>query len=152
MPYRCAASRNSDRKTGMELTQIRLMVSDFPVVYRFYRDVLGLEPQFDAEYGPYAKLSPDTGHAAIALQDRAQLAELLGPARPEGHRALVVLRVDDLDAAHADLTARGAVFTRDPGPMGDRIKVAYLEDPEGNLIELQEWLAPRGSGAPQQRP
>ncbi|WP_330300279.1 VOC family protein [Streptomyces sp. NBC_00503] len=129
----------------MELTQIRLLVSDFPAVYRFYRDVLGLKPQFEAEDGPYAKLSPDTGHAAIALQDRAHMADVLGQlgAEPEGYRALVVLRVDDLDAAHAELAARGAEFTRDPGPMGDRIRVAYLEDPEGNLIELQEWLALR---------
>ncbi|MFF2195878.1 VOC family protein [Streptomyces sp. NPDC058157] len=129
----------------MELTQIRLLVSDFPAAYRFYRDVLGLKPQFEAESGPYAKLSPDTGHAAIALQDRAQMADVLERlgAEPEGCRALVVLRVDDLDAAHAELTSRGAEFTRGPGPMGDRIRVAYLEDPEGNLIELQEWLALR---------
>ncbi|MGX1974561.1 VOC family protein [Streptomyces kronopolitis] len=129
----------------MELTQIRLMVSDFPAVYRFFWDVLGLTPQFEAESGPYAKLSPETGHAAIALQDRAQMAGVLDRlgAAPEGYRALVVLRVDDLDAAHAQLTSRGAEFTRDPGPMGERMRVAYLEDPEGNLIELQEWLAPR---------
>jgi catechol 2,3-dioxygenase-like lactoylglutathione lyase family enzyme len=105
----------------MELTQIRLLVSDFPAVYRFYRDVLGLKPQFEAESGPYAKLSPDTGHAAIALQDRAQLAgvlERLG-AEPAGHRALVVLRVDDLDAAHAELTARGEVHSSlDRHPVG----------------------------------
>ncbi|WP_405754983.1 VOC family protein [Streptomyces sp. NBC_01411] len=129
----------------MELTQIRLLVSDFPAVYRFYRDVLGLKPQFEAESGPYAKLSPDTGHAAIALQDRAQMADVLGRlgAEPKGYRALVVLRVEDLDAVHTELTSRGAEFIRDPGPMGDRMRVAYLEDPEGNLIELQEWLALR---------
>ncbi|CAG6391023.1 VOC family protein [Streptomyces cocklensis] len=129
----------------MELTQIRLLVSDFPAVYRFYRDVLGLKPQFEAENGPYAKLSPDTGHAAIALQDRAQMAGVLGRlgAGPEGYRALVVLRVDDLDAAFAGLTAQGAEFVREPGPMGDRMRVAYLSDPEGNLIELQQWLALR---------
>jgi catechol 2,3-dioxygenase-like lactoylglutathione lyase family enzyme len=129
----------------MELTQIRLLVSDFPAAYRFYRDVLGLEPQFEAENGPYAKLSFDSGHAAIALQDRAQVAGMLGRlgSAPEGYRALVVLRVEDLDAAHAELSSRGAVFTRDPGPMGDRLRVAYLEDPEENLIELQEWLALR---------
>lgn len=129
----------------MELTQIRLLVSDFTATYRFYRDVLGLKPQFDAEDGPYAKLSPDTGDAAIALQDRAQMAgvlERLGT-EPQGLRALIALRVDDLDATHAELTSRGAKFTRDPRPMGDRMRVAYLEDPEGNLIELQEWLAPR---------
>ncbi|MFH7594379.1 VOC family protein [Streptomyces racemochromogenes] len=133
----------------MELTQIRLLVSDFPAVYRFYRDVLGLKPQFEAENGPYAKLIPDSGHAAIALQARAQMAEVLErlAAEPEGYRALVVLRVDDLDAAHAELTSRGVRFTRDPAPLGDRIRVAYLEDPEGNLIELQEWLALREQAA-----
>ncbi|MDL4772057.1 VOC family protein [Actinomadura xylanilytica] len=104
----------------MELAQIRLMVSDFPAVYRFYRDVLGLKPQFEAESGPYAKLSPDTGHAAIALQDRAQMAEVLGKlaAEPEGYRVLVVLRVDDLDAAHAELTSRGGGVHPGPGPDG----------------------------------
>nr|BCD33699.1 glyoxalase [Streptomyces violaceusniger] len=129
----------------MELTQIRLLVSDFTAVYRFYRDVLGLKPQFEAESGPYAKLSPDTGQAGIALQDRTQMAGVLGRlgAEPEGYRALVVLRVDDLNAAHAELTSRGAEFTRGPGPMGDRMRVAYLEDPEKNLIELQEWLVLR---------
>ncbi|MFI0240614.1 VOC family protein [Streptomyces sp. NPDC016845] len=129
----------------MELTQIRLLVSDFSAVYRFYRDVLGLKPQVEAENGPYAKLGPDTGHAAIALQDRARMAGVLErlEAEGEGHRALVVLRVDDLDATHKALTARGAEFLREPGPMGDRMRVAYLEDPEGNLIELQEWLALR---------
>jgi predicted enzyme related to lactoylglutathione lyase len=67
------------------------------------------------------------------------------PARAHGdqRRALVVLRVDDLDAAHAELTSRGAEFARDPGPMGERMRVAYLPDPEGNLIELQEWLVLR---------
>lgn len=129
----------------MELTQIRLLVSDFPAVYRFYRDVLGLKPQFEAEDGPYAKLSPDVGHAAIALQDRAQMGAVLGTlgAEPAGYRGLVVLRVDDLEAAHRELTSRGARFTRDPAPMGDRMRVAYLADPEGNLIELQEWLSLR---------
>lgn len=121
-------------------------MSGFPAVYRFYRDVVGLTPQFDAENGPYAKLSPDTGHAAVALQDRAQMAGVLGllGAGPQGHRALVVLRVDDLDASVTELTARGAEFVREPGPMGDRMRVAHPADPEGNLIELQEWLALRG--------
>ena len=133
----------------MELTQVRLLVRDFPAVYRFYRDVLGLKPQFEAESGPYAKLSPHTGQAAIALQDRSQMAavvEQLG-ADPEGFRALVVLRVEDLDAAYAELTSRGAEFINSPAPMGDRMRVAHLADPEGNLIELQQWLLLRDQPA-----
>jgi predicted enzyme related to lactoylglutathione lyase len=127
----------------MELTQIRLLVNDFPAMYRFYRDVLGLKPQYEAENGPYAKLSPDVGTAAIALQDRSQMAAVLGQLADAatGHRALVVLRVDDLDGACAEITSRGAELLADPAPMGDRIRVAHLVDPEGNLVELQEWLA-----------
>ncbi len=136
----------------MELTQIRLLVTDFPAVYRFYRDVLGLKPQFESEQGPYAKFSPDSGNAAVALQDRSQLADVLEQlgSEPVGYRSLLVLRVDDLDATYAELVARGAEFGRAPAPMGDRIRVAYLADPEGNLVELQEWLALReqAAGAP----
>ncbi|MET9699787.1 VOC family protein [Streptomyces sp. NPDC006529] len=125
----------------MELTQIRLLVTDFPACYRFYRDVLGLIPQADDERGPYAKLSPDGGSAAIALHDRSLMTAVVGALAdaPAGHRALIALRVDDLDAAHAELTARGAAFLREPVALGDRLRVAHLADPEGNLVELQEW-------------
>ncbi|MGW1682432.1 hypothetical protein [Saccharopolyspora sp. NPDC002376] len=37
----------------------------------------------------------------------------------------------------------GAELISGPAPMTDRIRVAHLKDPAGNLIELQEWLAPR---------
>ncbi|WP_037601280.1 VOC family protein [Streptacidiphilus rugosus] len=128
----------------MELTQIRLLVTDFPAVYRFYRDVVGLTPQFDAEQGPYAKLSPPGGSAAVALQQRDHVAALLTDAAippGEGLRALIALRVDDLEKACAELTERGAVVEPGPAPMGDRLLVAYLRDPEGNVVELQQWLA-----------
>lgn len=61
-----------------------------------------------------------------------------------GHRGLVVLRVDDLDAHVAQVQARGGTLAHGPASMGERMRVAHLRDPEGNLVELQEWLAPRG--------
>ena len=130
----------------MELAQVRLLVADFPSCYRFYRDVLGLKPQFEAEQGPYAKLTPVGGVAGVALQDRAQMAQVLGElaAEPTGYRSLVVLRVDDLDGYCQEITARGAVLLHGPAPMTDRMRVAHLVDPAGNLIELQEWLLLRG--------
>ncbi|MGW3269331.1 VOC family protein [Streptomyces sp. NPDC001056] len=130
----------------MELAQVRLLVTDFAACYRFYADVLGLKPQSGATEGPYEKFSPHTGSAGIALQDRAMMAELL----PElatlvnGHRSLVVLRVDDLDAYCAAITSRGATLLRPPAPLTERMRVAHLKDPEGNLVELQEWLLLRG--------
>ncbi|WP_328327302.1 MULTISPECIES: VOC family protein [unclassified Streptomyces] len=130
----------------MELAQVRLLVADFPGCYRFYRDVLGLKPQFDAEDGPYAKFTPDGGAAGIALQDRTQMAQVLGElaAEPSGYRSLVVLRVDDIGRYCEEIAARGAVLVHGPAAMTDRMRVAHLMDPAGNLVELQEWLAPRG--------
>ncbi|MFE2590631.1 VOC family protein [Streptomyces anthocyanicus] len=130
----------------MELAQVRLLVTDFPGCYRYYRDVLGLKPQFESEDGPYAKFTPDGAAAGIALQDRAQMARVLGGLadEPAGHRALVVLRVDDLDRYCEEITARGAELVHGPAPMTDRMRVAHLVDPAGNLVELQEWLALRG--------
>ncbi|MFE0380223.1 VOC family protein [Streptomyces inhibens] len=131
----------------MELAQIRLLVTDFRGCYRFYQDVLGLKPQFEAEDGPYAKFSCDVGSAGIALQERAQMGQVLGElsAAPAGYRSLVVLRVDDLDSYCAQITARGAVLAHGPAPMTDRMRVAHLKDPEGNLVELQQWLALRAA-------
>ncbi|NEB22652.1 VOC family protein [Streptomyces coelicoflavus] len=130
----------------MNLAQIRLLVADFPRCYRFYRDVLALKSQFEAEDGPYAKFTADGGAAGIALQDRVQMSGMLGElaAEPTGYRSLVVLRVDELDRYCEEITARGAVLVNGPAPMTDHLRVAHLKDPAGNLVELQEWLEPRG--------
>ncbi|MBM7171323.1 VOC family protein [Streptomyces sp. G44] len=130
----------------MELAQVRLLVTDFPACYRFYADVLGLKPQSGAQDGPYEKFSPAVGSAGIALQDRAVMAALLGELGEAvtGHRSLVVLRVDDLDAYCARIVARGAVLAHGPAPLTDRMRAAHLRDPEGNVVELQEWLLLRG--------
>ncbi|MCX4762076.1 VOC family protein [Streptomyces sp. NBC_01275] len=126
----------------MELAQVRLLVTDFPACYHFYAEVLGLKPQSGATEGPYEKFSPATGSAGIALQDRAMMARVLGELgdAATGHRSLVVLRVDDLDAYCAGVVSRGGVLVHGPVPMTDRMRVAHLRDPEGNLVELQEWL------------
>lgn len=126
----------------MELAQVRLLVTDFAACYRFYAEVLGLKPQSGAQRGPYEKFSPAAGSAGIALQDRAMMAEVLGELGESvaGHRSLVVLRVDDLDVCCARIAARGATLLHGPAPMTDRMRVAHLKDPEGNVVELQEWL------------
>ncbi|MCX4880715.1 VOC family protein [Streptomyces sp. NBC_00847] len=126
----------------MELAQVRLLVSDFAACYRFYAEVLGLKPQSGAAEGPYEKFSPATGSAGIALQDRSMMAEVLDELgdTATGHRSLVVLRVDDLDTYCEQIAARGAGLVHGPAPMTDRMRVAHLKDPEGNVVELQEWL------------
>lgn len=124
----------------MEFTQVRLIVTDFAGMFGFYRDVLGIKPQFDDDSGPYAAFKPDGG-GTIALHDRAALAGVVPDLAPaSGDRSLIALRFDDIDQAVAELRDRGANPT-EPAALGDRVRAAYLRDPEGNLIELQQWLA-----------
>ena len=126
----------------MELSQVRLLVSDFGVMFRFYRDVLGFVPQQDDERGPYGKLSPPSGSAAIALQTRAHFRETVPSAGNGGSDNVVLtLKVDDLDATVAQLRERGASFVTEPTVQWGRLEIAHLRDPEQNLIELQQWLA-----------
>ncbi|MEU8484507.1 VOC family protein [Streptomyces sp. NPDC048641] len=126
----------------MELAQVRLLVTDFRACYHFYVDVLGLKPQSGAQDGPYEKFGLTTGSAGIGLEDRAMMAEIIGDLSdaPDGHRSLVVLRVDDLDEFCEQIVARGAEILHGPAPMTDRMRVAHLKDPEDNIVELQEWL------------
>jgi catechol 2,3-dioxygenase-like lactoylglutathione lyase family enzyme len=127
----------------MELSQVRLLVTDFGVMFRFYRDVLGFKPQQDDERGPYGKLSPSSGSAAIALQTRAHFRETVpsvGNGAPDN--AVLALKVDDLDATVAQLRQRGVQLLAEPSTQWGRLKVAHLRDPEQNLIELQQWLSP----------
>ncbi|MDG9711689.1 VOC family protein [Streptomyces sp. DH10] len=130
----------------MELAQVRLLVTDFAACYRFYGEVLGLKPQLGSADGPYEKFSPAVGSAGIALQDRSVMAEVLDELgdSANGHRSLVVLRVDALDAYCEEITMRGATILHGPALLTDRLRVAHLKDPEGNLVELQEWLLLRG--------
>jgi len=129
----------------MELVQVRLVVEDFGASFRFYRDVLGFTPQVDDEAGPYGKLTPPGGGAAIALQARADLERSvpLVRGRSAEDAALIVLKVDDLDAVAAELGARGAKWASEPQTQWERLRVAYLRDPEGNLLEFQQWLVTR---------
>jgi catechol 2,3-dioxygenase-like lactoylglutathione lyase family enzyme len=127
----------------VELTQVRLLVSDFTACFRFYRDVLGLSPEPAEERGPYAKFSLPTGRAALALQTREHFEkELPDLVAGSADRALIVLKVDDVDALVLATRTRGAEIVREPADAWGRLRAAYLRDPEGNLIELQQWLVP----------
>lgn len=124
----------------MVLMQVRFAVRDFVVAFRFYRDVLGLAPQVDDERGPYAKFTLPEGDAAIAIQTGQSLEDALGIPLELGVGAVVAIRVADVDAVFAEVRARGGEFLREPRELWGRMRVAHLRDPDGNLIELQQWL------------
>jgi lactoylglutathione lyase len=119
----------------VKLSQVRMLVDDFPAAFRFYRDVLGLEPSSGAEDDDYASF----GNVAIFVRSGQEAAATL---RPSGDGALLCLSVDDLDAAVARVEAAGGTFLGQAAAQPDwGIRVVYIRDPAGNLIEIHEELA-----------
>lgn len=121
------------------LNQVRLLVDDFPAVYRFYRDVVGLEPAYGDENEVYASFN--TGPTAVALFRRDLMAQAIGQdiaAVGSGlGQAVVVIEVADVDAAWERVQAASDAGIAGPTDRPDwGIKTAQLRDPAGNIVEL----------------
>jgi lactoylglutathione lyase len=115
-----------------------LSVADLGRSIAFYGDSLGGSEtyRFPAEGDPEFVVLR-LGESDIGL-GRMSDAPLHGrPQRPAaGHRIELCVYVDDVDAAVASLRAAGAAIVAEPAdqPWGER--VAYAEDPDGNLVML----------------
>jgi len=111
---------------------VSLNVADAEVAATFYEEVLGLRrlPR------------PDIGFpgAWFAVGDsQVHLLEVPGHEAPPGqHFAFLVA---DLDATCATLAERGVAVT-DPAEVPGAGRQAFLHDPSGNLIELNEPTGP----------
>jgi lactoylglutathione lyase len=119
----------------MKFSQVRLLVDDFGVAFRFYRDALGLETSFGDDSSGYASFIAGEGSSAIFERaDQGKVVEL----RPPGDSTLTVLEVDDADAAVDRLGEYVVQAPQDQPEWSGR--VAYLRDPSGNLLELFQVL------------
>jgi catechol 2,3-dioxygenase-like lactoylglutathione lyase family enzyme len=107
---------------GVDFVMYR--VSDLARAVAFYRDALGLRLSVHSAEYQWAEF--DCGNATLGLY---------GGQPPPGAGARVALAVDDVAAAHTELTARGV---RMGGPPQDWGVCQSLEifDPDGNAILL----------------
>jgi lactoylglutathione lyase len=115
-----------------------LVVADLDRALRFYVDVLGLS--LGHRSGSYAQLA--TGATRLALYERPAMAATLGRAlrAPDLDAPGFELgfKVTDVDAAFAELVARGAPAVTPPTDRRWGQRTAYVRDPDGHLIELAE--------------
>ena len=132
------------------------VVKDLEAMVRFYRDVLGLSVMREVD-----SVAPPTGdHTGIPGARRKlvfvgvpgdthalELVHYVEPPSPDGRldrqqlgAAHVCLNVQDLDALHKRLTAKGVRFVTPPvfrdSADGSRVGVCYAQDPEGNWLEF----------------
>jgi len=114
-----------------------LSAADLPSSIAFYRDVLGGTlaygfPEDDPVFVTLRLGESEIGIGGLGgepLHGRAQ--------RPAtGHRVELCVYVDDVDAAVATARVASVPVVLEPvdQPWGERI--AYLEDPDGNLVML----------------
>lgn len=124
---------------GMELTHL-LVVDDLDRSRTFYRDVLGATVY--REYGGTSCvlrfldswLLLVTGGGPTPDKPTVVFAPPADPDRV-GHE--MTIRVPDCRAAHATLSARGAVFLADPSESDWEIR-AFFRDPDGHLLEISQ--------------
>jgi glyoxylase I family protein len=112
---------------------VSINVDDVEAAVSFYTGRLGLEVRSDRPDFPFGGAWLDAGGQQVHLIE-APVPEALGQ-----HFALLV---DDLDACVAELRAAGVEVT-DPVRVGSG-RQAFLADPAGNRVELQQPQADLG--------
>lgn len=140
-------------------THVRVLVDEYEACFRFYRDVLGFEPTFGDATSGYADF--DTGDVALALFDADEMAAAIDAESdgrdPDGSDrdadgtvrdadgtvrddAMLVLAVDDVDAAAAQVEENAAVVAPPADHPEWGIRTVHVRDPDGTLVELNEPL------------
>jgi catechol 2,3-dioxygenase-like lactoylglutathione lyase family enzyme len=122
----------------------RLLVSNFKACFLFYRDVMGFQATYGTENDTYADFN--TGGVSIALFDRLEMSKAVGTSHLPGDantqdRVCLIFAVEDVDAACQQLKTQGIPLTASPSDHPDwGIRSAYVRDPDGNLIEINQPL------------
>ena len=146
--------------TGFDHTG--LVVKDIEKELVFYCDVLGLQVDHDRivtapEGGDHTGF-PDVHRRLVFLKNAAgapmfELISYINPESPEGHvldhhqinSYHLCFNVENLEGIYKNLAEKGVRFLTPPKlidrPVGDRVCLAYAQDPEGNWIEFKEVLS-----------
>lgn len=121
---------------------IGLLVRDLDKCAAFYRDTLKL---------PVQEVSPDTvsfrmNNVYFFLKEASAAADMVSedPSRLKidgPSSVLLAAGVEDVDAAYAELKAKGVEFLTPPTDQHWGLRTAYFADPEGHLWEINQPIA-----------
>jgi glyoxylase I family protein len=106
---------------------VSINVDDVDAALSFYVDTLGLIQRKDR---------PDFGIAGAWLDAGSQQVHLIGLSPPPAQGQHFAFQVDDLDRVIGELRGKG-IDVSDPAPVGPN-RQAFLSDPAGNQVELQQ--------------
>jgi catechol 2,3-dioxygenase-like lactoylglutathione lyase family enzyme len=105
---------------------VSFLTQNIPRAKRFYAETLGLEIETEGE----SDVEFRCGQVTLDIFDPASIGQPFAVS-PAG----LALRVPDVDAARADLEAKGVVFDGETIVTGV-CKQAWFKDPDGNALML----------------
>lgn len=118
-----------------------LFVRDLDRCLAFYRDTLGLKMQNRDAHSAAFKMEG----IYFLLLDPSAAASLIGSEEGElkikiegGPRGLLAAKVEDVDVAYEELSAKGVTFLRLPTDQSWGLRTAHFADPEGNIWEINQ--------------
>ena len=121
-----------------------LPVHDVEKCTAFYRDKLGFKLNNKDAESAFFSIDGKKGGLVLGLVSINEVAKLISekqvrPREEAIHRAYYAVFVDDVDREYEELKAKAVHFVKPPTtqPWGQRI--AYFEDPEGNLWEISHF-------------
>jgi len=120
---------------------ITLFIDDINVSKAFYQKVFTPEIVYQDEVSAVLTF----GCIMVNLLQASEAPELVTPLpvapSASGSRILLTIRVDDVNATHADLSERGVTFLNGPidRPWGRR--TAAFADPSGHVWEIAQELS-----------
>jgi catechol 2,3-dioxygenase-like lactoylglutathione lyase family enzyme len=126
--------------TGFRFDHLHLRSADPESAARFYIEALGA-----THLG--SSLVHDARRVVIDLGGVKLFIEQVPPATPSAPQPPFVglehlaVAVDDLDQTAATLRQRGVVFVREPVSIRPGLRLAFIQGPDGVLIELLQRAA-----------
>ena len=114
---------------------ITVATQDFDAAVSFYGDVLGLSES--KRWGQMPAVEFETGNLTIAVMQSSAFGIDF---RANNHP--IEFRVDDFEAAQAELVSRGVEFQGETIDSGV-CKQAFFEDPDGNRLAIHHRYAPQ---------
>ncbi|PSL01799.1 glyoxalase/bleomycin resistance protein/dioxygenase superfamily protein [Haloactinopolyspora alba] len=127
--------------------QVILFVADCEAAARFY-SLFGFEETFRSSPQAPVKIEMTLGGFGLGLALPGPAADSHGIVPvTSGHRACITLWTDDVEGAYAVALREGAADHTGPHPFLDgKLRVAFVEDPDGHPIQLVQRVTEPAAG------